>query len=131
MRATTEEGVRWAVLRPLIDAVRPRARTPHRDLRRTIAAIIWRHRNGATWRRDCRTIGGRSVLALNGVAPCSHLRRLHSRSITGKQQLRFDLDQSQSRKVPKIFYFWFFQLEPLLVKNVAAPAHATVPAYNL
>ena len=36
--------------RPLIEAVRPRARTPHRDLRRTVAAIIWRHRNGATWR---------------------------------------------------------------------------------
>ncbi len=40
----------WKVLRPLIEAVRPRARTPHHDLRRTVAAIIWRHRNGAAWR---------------------------------------------------------------------------------
>ena len=44
--------------------------------------------------RDRRTIGGRSVSALNGAAPCSHPRRLHSRSLTGKQQLRFDLAQS-------------------------------------
>jgi hypothetical protein len=44
--------------------------------------------------RDRRTIGGRSVSALNGAAPCSHPRRLHSRSLTGKQQLRFDLPQS-------------------------------------
>ena len=30
--------------------VRPRGKTPHEDLRRTLEAIIWRHRNGATWR---------------------------------------------------------------------------------
>ena len=40
----------WRRLAPLIEAVRPRGKTEHRDLRRTIAAIIWRHRNGATWR---------------------------------------------------------------------------------
>jgi transposase len=40
----------WATLGPLIEQVRPRARTPHDDLRRTIAAIVWRHRSGATWR---------------------------------------------------------------------------------
>jgi transposase len=50
MSAATEEDARWAVLRPLIEAARPRGRTPHRDLRRTIAAIIWRHRYGAPWR---------------------------------------------------------------------------------
>jgi transposase len=38
------------VLRPLIEAVRPRGKTAHRDLRRTIEAILWRHRNGAKWR---------------------------------------------------------------------------------
>ncbi len=43
-------GALWKVLRPLMEAVRPRCRTPHHDLRRTIAAIIWRHRDGATWR---------------------------------------------------------------------------------
>ena len=50
MEAAAREDARWAVLRPLIEAVRPRATTPHRDLQRTIAAILWRHRNGAPWR---------------------------------------------------------------------------------
>src|ERR671932_1005601 len=40
----------WAVWAPLIEAVRPRGRTPPKDLRRTIAAIFWRHQNGAKWR---------------------------------------------------------------------------------
>src|SRR4051794_31470500 len=41
---------RWAVLEPLIEAARPRGKVRPRDLRRTIEAIVWRHRNGATWR---------------------------------------------------------------------------------
>ena len=40
----------WAVLEPLVLLVRPWGKTPHEDLRRTLEAIIWRHRNGATWR---------------------------------------------------------------------------------
>jgi transposase len=40
----------WAALEPLIEAVRPRGKTEHHNLRRTIEAIIWRHRNGAPWR---------------------------------------------------------------------------------
>ena len=40
----------WEVLRPLIEAVRPRGKTPHRDLRRTVEAILWWHQNGAKWR---------------------------------------------------------------------------------
>jgi transposase len=40
----------WKKLSPLIEAVRPRGKTEHHDLRRTIAATIWRHRNGAPWR---------------------------------------------------------------------------------
>src|SRR3712207_8496276 len=40
----------WKRLSPLIEAVRPRGKTEHRDLRRTVEAIVWRHRNGATWR---------------------------------------------------------------------------------
>src|SRR4051794_15931838 len=40
----------WAVLEPLIEAARPRRKVRPRDLRRTIEAIVWRHRNGATWR---------------------------------------------------------------------------------
>ena len=42
--------VSWAALSPLVDRCRPGDRTGHRDLRRTLKAILWRHRNGATWR---------------------------------------------------------------------------------
>src|SRR3712207_6264877 len=40
----------WAMLGPLIEACRPKGKTAPRDLRRTIAAILWRHQNGAKWR---------------------------------------------------------------------------------
>jgi transposase len=40
----------WVVLEPLVEACRPPAKVPPRDLRRTISAIIWRHTNGAKWR---------------------------------------------------------------------------------
>ena len=40
----------WAVLEPLIEAVRPHAKVPPRHLRRTVGAILWRHDNGAKWR---------------------------------------------------------------------------------
>src|SRR3954467_2038223 len=42
---------RWAELEPLIDAVRPHCKVPHDNLRETIEAILWRHQNGAKWRR--------------------------------------------------------------------------------
>ena len=40
----------WRSLEPLIEACRPKGKTPPQDLRRTIAAILWRHENGAKWR---------------------------------------------------------------------------------
>ena len=40
----------WVALAPLIEQCRPRGKTPHHDLRRTIEAITWRHQNGAKWR---------------------------------------------------------------------------------
>src|SRR5918997_847043 len=40
----------WAMLEPLVEACRPKGKTPPRDLRRTIEAIVWRHQNGARWR---------------------------------------------------------------------------------
>ncbi len=40
----------WAVLEPLIEEARPKGKVPPPDPRRTIEAIVWRHRNGATWR---------------------------------------------------------------------------------
>src|SRR4051812_43747349 len=44
------DDVEWGKLEPLIEACRPRGKTPPRDLRRTISAILWRHQNGAKWR---------------------------------------------------------------------------------
>ena len=49
----------WAALAPLIEQCRPRGRTPHHDLRRTIEAIVWRHRNGAEWRSVPAELGPR------------------------------------------------------------------------
>src|SRR5918996_6167629 len=40
----------WSLLEPLIEACRPKGKTPPQDLRRTISAILWRHQNGAKWR---------------------------------------------------------------------------------
>ena len=40
----------WERLEPLIKACRPKGKTPPQDLRRTLAAILWRHQNGAKWR---------------------------------------------------------------------------------
>src|SRR4051794_38062986 len=40
----------WMRLEPLIETCRPQGKTPPRDLRRTISAILWRHQNGAKWR---------------------------------------------------------------------------------
>src|SRR5215213_9205848 len=40
----------WMDLEPLIEACRPKGKTPLQDLRRTISAIVWRHQNGAKWR---------------------------------------------------------------------------------
>jgi transposase len=40
----------WALLEPLIEACRPKGKTPPHDLRRTLSAILWRHQNGAKWR---------------------------------------------------------------------------------
>ena len=44
------DDVEWGKLEPLIEACRPRGKTPPQDLRRTISAILWRHQNGAKWR---------------------------------------------------------------------------------
>ena len=40
----------WALWEPLIEEVRPHGKTPPKELRRTISAILWRHQNGAKWR---------------------------------------------------------------------------------
>ena len=40
----------WLKREPLIEAGRPKGKTPPQDLRRTLSAILWRHQNGAKWR---------------------------------------------------------------------------------
>ena len=44
------KDAQWEALAPLIEACRPHHKTECDDLRRSIEAIIWRHRNGAPWR---------------------------------------------------------------------------------
>ena len=39
-----------SIWEPLIEEVRPKGKTPPKNLRRTISAIFWRHQNGAKWR---------------------------------------------------------------------------------
>src|SRR3954451_17363707 len=50
---------RWAALEPLLEACRPKGKTPPRDLRRTVEAIVWRHANGAKWRGIPAELGPR------------------------------------------------------------------------
>ena len=45
----------WERLEPLIEACRPKGKTPPQDLRRTLSAILWRHENGAKWGSRHRT----------------------------------------------------------------------------
>ena len=47
----------WALLEPLIEACRPKGKTPLHDLRRTVSAILWRHQNGAKWRSVPEELG--------------------------------------------------------------------------
>lgn len=36
----------WAVLEPLVQAFRPKAKTPPQDPPRSLSAILWRHHDG-------------------------------------------------------------------------------------
>ncbi len=47
----------WAELEPLVEACRPKGKTPPEELRRTLSAILWRHRNGARWRAIPQELG--------------------------------------------------------------------------
>jgi transposase len=47
----------WALLEPLVEACRPKGKTPPQDLRRTLSAILWRHENGAKWRAVPEALG--------------------------------------------------------------------------
>jgi transposase len=41
---------KWRVLEPLVEQWRPKGKTPARELRCTLDAILWRYCNGAAWR---------------------------------------------------------------------------------
>ena len=47
----------WSELEPLVEACRPKAKTPPQDLQRTVSAIFWRHQNGAKWRAIPEDLG--------------------------------------------------------------------------
>lgn len=47
----------WGELAPLVEACRPKGKTPPADLRRTMSAILWRHQNGAKWRAIPEDLG--------------------------------------------------------------------------
>jgi transposase len=47
----------WALLEPLIEACRPKGKTPPQDLWRTLSATLWRHQNGAKWRAVPEDLG--------------------------------------------------------------------------
>ena len=47
----------WSELEPLVEACRPKAKTPPQDLQRTLSAILWRHPNGAKGRAIPQELG--------------------------------------------------------------------------
>lgn len=47
----------WSKPEPLVEACRPKAKTPPQDLQRTLSAILWRHQNGAKWRAIPEDLG--------------------------------------------------------------------------
>ena len=50
-------AARWSELEPLVEACRPKAKTPPQDLQRTLSAILWRHQTGAKWRAIPEDLG--------------------------------------------------------------------------
>ena len=53
----------WMKLEPLIETCRPKGKTPPQDLRRTISAIVWRHRLGPLGRAIPAELGPWSGIA--------------------------------------------------------------------
>jgi transposase len=53
----------WAASEPLVEGCRPHAKVPPRNPRRTLEAIVWRHRDGATWRAIPAGLGPRWMAA--------------------------------------------------------------------
>lgn len=53
----------WGELEPLIEACRRKAKTPPKELRRTISAMLWRHQRGAKWGAIADELGRRWQVA--------------------------------------------------------------------
>lgn len=52
-----QSDAQWSELEPLVEACRPKAKTPPQDLRRTLSAILWWHQTGAKWRAIPEDLG--------------------------------------------------------------------------
>lgn len=51
------DEAQWSESVPLVEACRPKAKTPPQDLQPTLSAIFWRHQNGAKWRAIPEELG--------------------------------------------------------------------------
>src|SRR3712207_8801562 len=83
-------NAQWMRLEPLIEACRPKGKTPPQDLRRTISAILWRHQNGAKWRAVPADLGPWSRAAQTFIrwARLGVWERLRSEEHTSELQSR-------------------------------------------
>jgi transposase len=89
----------WVMLEPLVEACRPKGKTPPQDLRRTISAILWRHQNGAKWRAIPEELGpwwraaqvfirwARTGIATAGAHP-ARLIVIHGRWVRHRSRLQ-------------------------------------------
>ena len=92
------DDAEWRKLEPLIEACRPRGKTPPQDLRRTISAILWRHQNGAKWRSIPAELGPWARAAQSFIRWARLgvwerlLRQTIARELAGQLDLRFELE---------------------------------------
>ena len=124
---------RWAVLEPLVQACRPPARVPPRNLRRTVSAILWRHQNGAKWRSLPGKFGPWWMAAQTFIrwAPLGVWERLLTLAqergvalgmafLDGTSIRAHQKAAGAAKKAP-------FRLDRVLARRLGAPAAATAP----
>jgi transposase len=94
---------RGATLGPLVEACRPKGKTPPRDPRRAIEAILWRHRNGAKWRSIPAELGPRhraARLFIRWSRPARHLGAAARPRASARRAARRDLPGRHQRPRP-------------------------------
>ena len=100
---------------PLIEACRPKGKTPPKDLRRTIEAILWRHQNGAKWRSVPAELGpwwraAQTFIRWAHLGVWEHLLRLVQERLSSNCTLRnrssnpFAQAAHQARQGPDVRY---------------------------